>query len=208
MKTKQFLISVPMLPEESLKSIEYEFVGLPNLFHVKSRFPSIPLIEWNLASDDQDIRIVAIMTDDVSGRSERNLAVLKEELAEMSLRVGIALEINELIRLPHNETKEKQVEMFRKISNSYLDDSEVYVDITYGTKVMPICTFASLVYAEKVKNAEIKSIIYGKYEHTDSGKGEIYDLRSVYELNMLVNSISAFPSMEIEGTIDLLWGDK
>ena len=208
MKNKHFVITVSMLPSDSLKEVTYSSIDLKDLPPVKSCFPGIPLIEWNLAKDDDNIRISLIMTDDENHRSGKNLKVLKEELTDLSKRLGKQISITDTINVPDNETREKQIEMFRKLIAVYNEDTEIYADITYGTKVTPICIFASLVYAEKFKKSRISSIIYGRYAHDGSTEGHIYDIRSIYELNMFVNTATKLPNSNVDEMIDLIWGSN
>lgn len=202
---KTVFVTIPMLPAESLKPVKYRKENTGKIFSEPSRFPSIPMLEWNMSADDE-IKIVAVMADDEAGRSKANLETYKAELAKLSEDMGIQMEINEVIVLPHEETKKKQVQLFKEISKHYDNASEIYMDVTYGTKITSIGLFSSLVYADKVKGCDIKTIIYGKYAHTDGETGEIYDLRCLYDLNMLIHAAEFMPANDIEDLINDLWG--
>lgn len=202
---KTVFVTIPMLPTESLKAVKYRKENTGELFSEPSRFPSIPMLEWNMSNDDE-IKIVVVMADDKMGRSKINLETYKEELAQLSEYMGVPMEINEIIVLPHEETKEKQIQLFKEISKHYDSDSAVYMDVTYGTKITSIGLFSSLVYADKVKKCDIKKVIYGKYPHDDGGMGEIYDLRCLYDLNMLIHAAEFMPANDIEDLINDLWG--
>ncbi len=206
MTQKQFIITIPMLPEESLKELEYKSADTPDLPVVRSRFPGIALLEWNLAKSDNDVKITLVMTDDDNHRSQKNLEIFLQELEKLAERRGIALCVDSIVTLPHNETADKQLESFRKLTDMYQEGADVFCDITFGTKVTPICIFASLAYAEKLRDAVVKSIIYGKYAHDDGQLGTIYDIRCVYELNMTVNAMTGMDEQEVEELIDFIWG--
>lgn len=206
MTQKQFIITIPMLREEELIEIEYQSADASDLPTVKSRFPGIALLEWNLSKDDEDVHLTLVMTDDDNHRSERNLEIFIKELEAFAKRREVDLCVESIVTLPHNETSEKQIESFRKLTAMYKVGAEVFCDITFGTKVTPICIFASLAYAEQVSDAIVKSIIYGKYSHDDGRLGTIYDIRCVYELNMTVNAMTGKDKQEVDEVIDFIWG--
>ena len=122
--------------------------------------------------------------------------------------MGINLPITDVLILPHEETREKQIELFRRIAAYYETDFDIYLDLTYGTKVTAIGIFSSLVYAEKVKHCNIKQIVYGKYAHDGSDIGNLYDLKYLYELNMIIHEAQYMDQNSIESMLDSLWGES
>ena len=205
MSKKLIFVTIPMLRREDLKKIEYRAEG-QKFTPSKSSFPSLPMIEWNVNKND-DVKLYVIMTDDDNQRTKDNYEEFKKELQELKDVKNLDnLQISGIIKLPHEETKAKQVQLFQQISKFYENDSDIYMDITYGTKATSIGLFSSLVFAEKLKNCNIKSIVYGKFTHNDSGAGELYDLRSLYEISRLVNAVDYMAADKVEQLINSLWG--
>lgn len=207
MAKKQFFLSVSMLKPEQLKKIKYRMEDKGEVFSQPASFPSLPMIEGNIDKSD-DFELIAILTDDEYGRCRDSYEKMKQELKQLSDFLEIDLTITKEIVLSHNESRSKQVELFKKMSEAYKEKCEIYMDLTYGTKITSIGLFASLVYAERVKNCNIKAIVYGKYNHDDGDIGELYDVLSLYELNMLINTSYAIPGSKVEKMIEMLWVDQ
>ncbi len=198
---KQFFVTIPILPEKNLMKLSYRKEMSDDFYPTRSRFPSIPMIEGAVCPDDE-VRIVVIYADDAAGRSKRCLELFEQELADLNEKYGWSLEINEHILLPHQEDRAKQIALFREVSSKYEEGAAVYMDITYGTKITSIGIFSSLVYAEKVKGCTIKGIVYGKYSHDGGETGELYDVRCVYEMNMLIHSLDRGNA---DALLDAIW---
>lgn len=205
MSKKILFATIPMLDSSSLKQITYRKESDGKLYSSPASFPSIPMIEWAVSGND-DIRIVAVMTEDKTNRSEKNLELFKSQLKQLGEEMGFVLSVNDILTLPHNESPDKQIELFSKIIAFYDDSSEIHMDLTYGTKMTTIGLFASLVYAEKAMKCEIKSLVYGKYAHDGSSVGEIYDMKCLYDLNMIINSANYMTAEGIKNIIDSLLG--
>lgn len=208
-KLKQFIVTVSMLPEDKLRELSYSFEAFPKDDPVSSRFPAIPLIKKNLNKSD-DYEIIAIMTDDENGFSKINLDYFKDELKKLSDQLGyeIALKDENILTVQPYETQQKHIAFFNSLCKSYKKNAELYVDVTYGTKVSIISQFATLVYAEKNMNCDIAQIIYGLlFGKKDNDSGIIYDIRCLYELNMLIHSCSSIPNMDIEKMLDMFEGE-
>lgn len=203
---KIFIVTIPKRNREGMNDISYIVHGKNEYVTEPGIFPSLTAIE-KAASGDCDIKIAAVMTEDNSGNSERNLKEFQEKLAELSAKTGKKIEICSTVKAMNDETRVKQIALFRDICRIYEDDCEVHIDVTYGTKVTSLVLMCTLSYAEKIKNCEIKSVIYanafGKSE--DRMMGDIYDVRCLYELSMFMNSLSDLPNDSAEGMIEELW---
>ena len=207
MSKKIIFATIPMLEQRSLKRIQYRKENNGELLYLPTSFPSVAMIEGCVTGDDE-IKIVVIQTNDDANRSNDNFIKFKTELNELAEEMGINLPITDVLILPHEETREKQIELFRRIAAYYETDFDIYLDLTYGTKVTAIGIFSSLVYAEKVKHCNIKQIVYGKYAHDGSDIGNLYDLKYLYELNMIIHEAQYMDQNSIESMLDSLWGES
>lgn len=200
---KQFFVTISMLTKEQLKKIEYSWDERPEIEKMFSCFPSIPMIKNNLSQKDE-FEIIAIKTKDDGGRSEHNFDVFKSELNELSKELGMEIKVSKVIELPHEETNKKHIQFFNELCKSYKPESELYVDVTYGSKISSITQFATLVYAEKNRDCAISEVIYGKFAHIEGNNiGTIYDMTSLYELNMMINNCSVLPGVNIDKILNM-----
>ncbi len=202
---KIFFVSISMLPVDKLTPLYYSFEGEKSSDY-KTCYPSIVQMEKNINVGDE-VKIVAVMTDDDNERTAENFKVFEQELAALSNRIGVALAVNKTVKVPHNETKQKLIYLLKNLCDAFEKDAEIYMDVTYGTKVTSIELFTSLVFGAKVKNSDIRSVIYGKFNHGEMvEKGTIYDIRCLYDIANLIYAADHLPEERIEDLLNQLWG--
>ena len=202
---KIFFVSISMLPVDKLVPVYYGFEGEETAAEYKSCYPSIPLMERNIAKGDE-VKIVAVRTDDDNERTAANFAVFEKELTALSQKMGITLAVSETVTVPHNENKAKLVSLLKALSAAFVPDAEVYMDVTYGTKVTSIELFTSLVYGAKVKNCDIKSVVYGKFNHGENAEqGTIFDIRCLYDIANLIYAADHLPAEQLDALLDRFW---
>lgn len=202
---KIFFVSISMLPTDKLTPLYYSFEGEKDTDY-KTCYPSIVQMERNIKQGDE-VKIVAVMTDDDNERTADNFSVFEKELASLSERIGITLAVSERVLVPHSETKQKLIYLLKNLCAAFEEDSEIYMDVTYGTKVTSIELFTSLVFGAKVKNADIRSVIYGKFNHGEKvEQGTIYDIRCLYDIANLIYAADHLPEDKIENLLNQFWG--
>ena len=204
---KQFFATISMQPAKSLEKLDYVLDGAPDTKCMPASFPSIPMLESNLSSDDE-YELYLIYTKDDEGRYKHCYDTFYKELSELSERMGFGIKVTAEVQVPHEESRSKHIGFFRDVCKLFKPETDVYMDVTYGTKVTSISCFASLTYAEDVLNCDIRSIVYGKYDHSGSGKGELFDIRALYELSGLIHSASAMPGIDVDKMLDMFGGDE
>lgn len=207
---KQFYVTIPMMNpnpdkdkgQNGVVPLKYSFDGKIERGVTISRFPSIPLIKNCLKKDD-DYEIIALWTDDVKEYSKINLDNFKKELLILGKDLGIDdLKVTNEIIIPQEESKNKQIQLFKQICNSFSNESEIYMDLTYGTKMSIINEFSTLAYAEKGLNCYVKEIIYGRYVFKGD-EGMIFDVKCLYQMNALIQSISHIPNIELGDILNM-----
>ncbi len=205
MKKKIFFCSIPMLNPESLKKLKYRKETAGELYSDPSRFPAIVMIDENLLGSEE-VKIVVVKTDDDNNRTEANFELFKQELSELSEKWEREFQIDSVITVAHDEGRQKQIELFKRLSDEFEEEAEIYMDVTYGSKITSIGLFASLVYAEKVKKCDIKQVAYGKYSHNGADVGDFFDVSSMYDLAMLINSAEHLSESDIDNLLELFGG--
>ena len=177
MKKKIFVLSIPMLPAENLKELQYRYSD--GRLSVNTRFPGIALLE-KYAPGKAPVKIVTVRTDDDNHRTEDCYRLFLEELDRLSGKLGTRFEIETEIVVPHTEDEEKSRHFLRELLDAYENSAYVYMDVTYGTKLTSIELFSSLFFAEICKHCSIKTAAYGKYAFDGSDIGELYDVTRLY----------------------------
>ena len=203
MKKKIVLATISIQPQGELQRIYYTKENSQERYPYPVAYPCINMMEQML-EDGDDVKVIALMSQDSQGRGLHNLEIFKQDISDLNSRHGWNLQVDVVIPIPHEETRAKQVSLFREICRQYVEDAQIYMDITFGTKITSIGLFSTLIYAENVKNCEICSIVYGKYLHQEETVGELYDIKCVYDLNMLIGALDPRYG-DVDKLLDNLW---
>jgi CRISPR-associated Csx2 family protein len=70
----------------------------------------------------------------------------------------------EAVVIPEGHTEQEIFQVFQKIFDKLETDAEVYFDITFSFRSLPMLGIVLLNYAKKVMDAKVKAIYYGNYE--------------------------------------------
>ena len=206
MSKKEFYATIPMLPKENLKKLKYRKEDIGEIYSCYTHFPAIAMIEGNVTGNDE-VAITVIMTDDVNHNSESNLELFKAELQELSDEMGVPMKVDNIIVVPHNESKSKHIYLFKTLCKSYEEAGDIYFDVTYGTKCTSIALFSSLTYAEKVCGCGIESVIYGNYAFNDSDIGNLFEIKALYNLNSIIQELETYPMDTVTTVMENLWDE-
>lgn len=193
MFSQQFIVTIPILSDKVLKKVPYIYEGHPERPPIESYFPGIPMLRHNI-DPSAEISIVVIYT--CAGNYQNNLELFYTELQSLSDEIGVDLrsKVKE-ISVPYEETRDKHVSFFVELGNAFIENADLYMDLTYGSKVSPITEFALLPYAEYGKMCRCKEVIYGKVIGSDTPT--IYDIKELYQMSRLINTISRIPGSDL-----------
>jgi len=96
------------------------------------------------------------------------------------------------------ESKANHEMRFRKMLPFMEEGAELYADITFGQKTIPMVLMCAFHFAERFFDADVKKIIYGKVEFIKHADGvaypensELYDVTPLYYLNNLMGTMEA-----------------
>lgn len=210
---KIVITDIPLRKE--LKAFPYAFTrkGIANTR--EAVFPINLLLANDIVSND-NIKVILLAKEDIEGNSKNNIEYYKKELNEINKDIGANI-VYETIFTPFVETKDVHEKLFRDIVNKLEEGCEIYADMTYGPKSLPIVMFSVLNFAEKYFDADIRSIAYGKVDfvHNDKNPGvsipanpELYEMTSLYYLNSIMNNINYNDSKEALNALDRILNFK
>lgn len=204
---KQFFATITMQEARQTKYVMADGIEVQTDL---TRFPSVIMLEKNLRAEDsdEDYELILIQVDDGSDKVKQNYELYLEELKQLSDRLGrnILFKEENRIIVPNDESRRKHSELFRKICGKYKDKAEVFMELTYGTKPTTIDQYCTLVYAEKAKKCRIAGIYYGLYSFNTDAPSTIFDIKYMYDMSMLINSIADIPGADIDKALSLLGG--
>jgi hypothetical protein len=192
--------------KEAGKPSKYKVSGNSTIeFDGEVIFPINGVLARTLNKND-NIKVVLLKKDDINGNSDRNVGEFMRELNLINKDVGAIIDYK-VLSTPHDESREIQEKLLKDMVNEFSDDAAVYVDITYGTKSLPIIVFSVLNFAEKFFNADIKNIVYGKVDFDKNGNPinpELFDMTPLFYLNSIANTMECKDSDQAKKLLDSL----
>lgn len=153
---------------------------------IETRFPILQVLHNTLQEGD-DVRIIAIRS--VNGDTQRNFGYLKEELQAM----GITEDRIRELPMPDEQDSSTLIRLCRDLCDALPEKGRTYVDITYGTKTIPLVQLAALTCAEAThEELEVGGICYGEMKRVDGqsvNRCILHDATPLYHLQGLVGGI-------------------
>lgn len=200
MARKIYITTVSLQPKTSLRETQYTWGDKGIIETRPTRFPIIPLIEDSALPEDS-IKVVAVVTnyDNAKNNFEE---FFKPELAQLEKDIGISIEL-EVVNIEYSENQKNQMLIVSQVSEKFETGAKIYIDTTYGTKVTSITNFCLVTYAEMLCDCEICGIIYGEFNH-NTGKSKIFNAKSLYDINCIIQSAQYSPKEEVKKLVDAL----
>lgn len=207
---KIVFVDIPMYPKSPLN-----YCGTGN---VKSKYDNVVLYPINAflldeIKDNDELKVVLLKTkngtEKEDSQTKNNARLFEDEfdsiLKELSAGNITGYKAVKNVKVEYvlldsdfDETKENHEIRFKKMI-AYLEEGcELYADITFGSKLLPIMIFCVLNFAERFFDCKIRGLVYGKALHDENNKahsGELFDVSPMYYLNNITNSMDV-PSGE------------
>ena len=188
---KIIFCDIPM--KKSMNAMVYACTGNTNCNYSKEvMFPINAILAESLKKND-DVRVILLRTLDKAGNSGKNSGLFMQELDAINSEIGANISY-ETLDSEFKETKDIHEKRLQNMLDKIEEHTEIYADITYGPKPLPMILMCVLSFAEKFLNCDVKSVVYGKVDFDDNNKPcnpELYDVTSLYYLNNLTSSMVA-----------------
>ena len=202
---KKYLLVTPQLSAEMLAEHVYEPADNRDLAYGSTHFPAIPLINASTEEGDE-VKVISVTYD--TPNCHRNLGLLEEEVARVCSERN-ATYILESIEVPFDDSIKAILNVYQQLIVRVEDGDELYADITYGSKPMPIVLTMALQYAYRTKkNVSIECVTYGQISHHKETKdATIYDVTALVQLDEIVRLMADGNISDPAGVIDLIIGE-
>lgn len=166
------------------------------LYNKEISFPINAILSKELKKGD-DVLAVLLTKNDIGGNCVNNAEVYKAELNDINKNIGANIEYK-IIDSDFDESKGTQEKLLSKMVNVLSEKAEVYCDMTYGPKSLPIIQFSVLNFGEKHFDIDLKYLVYGKVDFVDSNpcNPSTVNMTPLYYLNSLTNTIECSSSDE------------
>lgn len=161
-----------------------------------------------------NVKVVLIKKTDVENNSAENVKAFQAELNTINANIGASISY-EILETPFEENWKTQEKLFREILGKMEKESEVFSDITYGPKSVPIIMFSALNFAEKYFDCDLKGIFYGKVDFVtdENGKGiptnpVLCDMLPLYYLNAVTNTANCESAEDALALLDTIMANN
>lgn len=152
---------------------------------LETAFPMLLPIRLTAEQDDT-VNVTLIITENSEG-TRSNFLTLMMELKKLAQERGFRYELTE-IRISGEEAPEKQKRIFESLIETIGDDEELFADITFGNKAVPIVIFTALSYGYKLRrNTEIKTVFYAESE---ADEPKLHDISTLFHMESVIHSVS------------------
>lgn len=188
---KIIFCDIPM--KKNMNAMVYAGTGNTNCNYIKPiMFPINAVLAESLKKGDE-VRVILLRTLDKDSNSEKNSGLFMQELDSINSEIGAKISY-ETLDSEFKETKDNHEKRLQDMLDKIEENTEIYADITYGPKPLPMILMCVISFAEKFLNCDVKSVVYGKVDfdvNNQPSNPELYDVTSLYYLNNLTNSMVA-----------------
>jgi hypothetical protein len=191
---KTVIITVPMRQLHEVKAIQYPMDGNKSIEYEKPvRCPIHGILAKTMEKGEQ-VNVIYILTTGENSDCERNKIAYIEELDNINKEIGAILSYDS-VKIDFEPAKKMYNTLIIDLAEKIPNNSEIYVDTTFGFKAIPLSLFCALRFVEEFRDAVVQYIIYGKVEfNKKTGNPEkpmLYDITSLYYLFKLMGSMGA-----------------
>lgn len=199
---KIIFCDIPM--KKNMSAMVYAGTGNTNCTYSKPVMFAINAVLADSLQKNDEVRVVLLRTLDKAGNSGKNSGLFMQELDAINDEIGARITY-ETLDSEFKETKDIHETRLKEMLDKIEENTEIYADITYGPKPLPMILMCVISFAEKFLNCDVKSVVYGKVDFDDNNKPcnpELYDVTSLYYLNNLTSSMVADNGKDARQSLD------
>lgn len=155
------------------------------------RFPINAYLEATV-DEGTELKVILLGKAAQYSASAKNTETFKTELEAAVAGKNINIEYV-VIDTDFSQKEVVHEHLMGRVIDEIEDFAHIIVDITYGSKDLPIILFSALGFAEKFLDCEIENIIYGQAEFSN-GKvvnTKICDMAPLFYLSSLTETVHA-----------------
>ena len=161
----------------------------------------------NSIEKGDNIKVVLLETNAGAQAGKKNAQLFIDELN--SFNTAGANISYEIITSEFINDKAKYKELYKKLVSNFSEGAELYADITFGIKTLPILILSAMQFGEKFFDCTIGNVIYLKTEFKDGvivdGSQCIFDLTPLYMLSTFTNNIECSSGERAVAALDALF---
>lgn len=161
----------------------------------------------NSIEKGDNIKVVLLETNAGAQAGKKNAQLFIDELNSFNTagaNISYEIIISEFIN-----DKAKYKELYKKLVRNFTEGAELYADITFGIKTLPILILNAMQFGEKFFDCTIGNVIYLKTEFKDGvivdGSQCVFDLTPLYMLSTFTTNIECSSGERAIAALDALF---
>ena len=169
-------------------------------------FPINAVLAKTLKADDE-VKVVLLEKRGLIKKCDYS-DEFKKELDGINGGIGATLKYV-TIDVPSEETRTVHERTMRSMIDFLEQDADVYADITFGSKPLPIISFLTLGFAEKFFACNVKYVVYGKINRDINNNPinhTLFDVTPLYYLNAVTDAIDCTSGEQAKKILDTILG--
>jgi hypothetical protein len=157
---------------------------------------------------EDTVKVILLETNAGDKAGEKNANYFIDELNGINKICGAKISY-EIISSDFVNDKSKYKALYKKLVGVLSQEAELYADITFGIKTLPILVLNALQFGEKFFDCSIGNVIYLKTEFKNGqiveGSQCIYDITPLYMLSTFTNTIECSSGERAISALDALF---
>ncbi len=189
------IIIQPICSAKNMEAVHYEIPGNKFAKYDGKLFYGMNEILSSEIKKDDEVKIFTIGSSTSNNAIEKNTEIYINEITSIIEKNGAKIKHNYPIKVPYESPDVVFESMFSEVIDQIEKGSEIYVDITFGDRIVPFFLFSVTQFAERYLDCNVRAIINLKQDYDVDGKvvpgsHRLNDVTSIYYLNKMVNSMN------------------
>lgn len=201
------IVFVTLMMADDMHKRHYPVDGNSFIEYSGEVYYAINAVLAKTIKSEDDVKVVLLETKAGDKAGTKNAQLFMDELNELnSCGANITYEV---IPSDFIESKEKFKDLYKKLIKTVENEAELYADVTFGPKSLPLMIFAAMQFCEKYFDCSIGNVIYLKTEFkngkVDESSQIICDYTPLYMLNSFTNSIECSSGEKAIAAVEALF---
>lgn len=202
-------VFVSLMMADNMQKRHYPVDGNSFIEYPGEVYYAINAVLAQTISAEDEIKVVLIQTKGGDDAGSKNATLFMDELNALNT-CGASIKY-EVIPSVFVETKDKFKDLYKSLIKNLENGTELYADVTFGPKSLPLMIFAAMQFGEKFFDCSIGNVIYLKAEFKNNqlfeGSQMIYDYTPLYMLNSFTNTIECSSGDKAVAAVEALFKD-
>lgn len=163
--------------------------------------------QFLLPGDEVKLITIAVSPDTEKGKEDvkKNIENCHDEYSVICEMAGVDFTAED-IAVPGDVNNTHFDNMFSQIIGMIDEGSEIFVDCTFGERIIPLFLFSVVQFAEQCLGCKLKVMTVSKQKYDDKGeriKGSqtVADITSIYYLSKIISTLHSTDSKKAIKTV-------